>query len=201
MTDPKVLLLDVDGVLILGEWFSERVAKDHPGLGADLQTFFGNEYFDCATGRGDLKQLLAPILQRHDWPAASGQSQVDAYIYAWFNYETSLNNELLDYVRQARNRGVLCALATVQERNRLNFLLDNLGFHDKFDRVFCSVDIGFSKPDPGFFKAVLHDLKGFKPDEIMFWDDRTTNVAAARGFGMRAEIYKTWPQFLQVMAP
>ncbi len=62
--DPKILLLDVDGVLILGAWFSQRIAAENTALRQDLTAFFANQYRDCAFGRGDIKHFLAPILRR-----------------------------------------------------------------------------------------------------------------------------------------
>jgi epoxide hydrolase-like predicted phosphatase len=54
-----------------------------------------------------------------------------------------------------------------------------------FDTVFCSHEIGFRKPDPGAYAAV-EDRTGTAPQRILFLDDLSENVAAARHRGWSA---------------
>jgi glucose-1-phosphatase len=55
-----------------------------------------------------------------------------------------------------------------------------------FDRTFLSFQLGRRKPDAEAFLAVAEDL-GVEPGRILFLDDNSINVEAARQVGYRAE--------------
>jgi glucose-1-phosphatase len=58
----------------------------------------------------------------------------------------------------------------------------------RFDPVLFSCELGAVKPDPAIFRAAL-DRLGCAPADVLFLDDRPTNVTAARGLGLAAETY------------
>lgn len=53
---------------------------------------------------------------------------------------------------------------------------------------FISSDLGARKPDPYPYEAVL-DATSLAADEIVFVDDRSTNLATARGLGMQTVLF------------
>jgi putative hydrolase of the HAD superfamily len=59
-----------------------------------------------------------------------------------------------------------------------------------FQRTAFSCFLGFAKPDPGTYLAVL-ELLGASPSEVIFFDDRAENVAGAAALGMRAVLFTT----------
>jgi glucose-1-phosphatase len=54
-----------------------------------------------------------------------------------------------------------------------------------FDRVFASFQIGCRKPEADSFQNVCAEI-GVLPNEVLFFDDSSTNVVAARAAGMTA---------------
>lgn len=66
-------------------------------------------------------------------------------------------------------------------RNRRDFEI--------FDRVYASNIIGYSKPDPAFYKEILKAEKT-NPIEAAFIDDTEANVLSARELGIKAIHYK-----------
>jgi putative hydrolase of the HAD superfamily len=64
-------------------------------------------------------------------------------------------------------------------------MAQSLGYDDLFERSFYSCELGFVKPDTRYFDAIV-DALPFAPHEMLFIDDRETNVAAARTVGLRA---------------
>ena len=73
--------------------------------------------------------------------------------------------------------------------------MPHLGFSHLFDGMFSSVSIGYMKSHPGFFETVVRELKGWAPEEILFWDDQELNVTTARNTGIRAELYRDFAHF------
>jgi len=57
--------------------------------------------------------------------------------------------------------------------------------HGDFEHILASCHLGVRKPDPGFFERLLERV-GHGPDEVLFLDDRSSNVEAAASFGLRA---------------
>jgi putative hydrolase of the HAD superfamily len=91
-------------------------------------------------------------------------------------------------VRELRAAGVACHLATNQNDVRAAYLLDDLGYADLFDEVFCSCEIGATKDDPRFFAAVEERL-GLPLPELLLVDDGEAYVDCARAVGMRAVLW------------
>jgi putative hydrolase of the HAD superfamily len=56
-----------------------------------------------------------------------------------------------------------------------------------------------AKPEPAAFGAALDALKA-KPEEVLFFDDRAANVAAARRQGIRSYLFENPLQFDRVSA-
>ncbi|MFJ2173991.1 HAD-IA family hydrolase [Streptomyces sp. NPDC087851] len=58
----------------------------------------------------------------------------------------------------------------------------------RFETLVFSSDLGLMKPDPLVYRAVDERL-GRAPSEVVFFDDRPENVAAARAHGWRAHLW------------
>jgi putative hydrolase of the HAD superfamily len=135
-------------------------------------------------GRADLKQEIAGYLLQWGW-----QRSVDEFLADWFAYETCIDEALLASIQQLRQQGLSCYLATNQEQYRTAYILNEMGFAGRFDGIFSSAHIGYTKHEPAFFAAVLEALPGAQAQEILFWDDSPGNVAVARAAGIQAELY------------
>ncbi len=59
----------------------------------------------------------------------------------------------------------------------------------QFDRLFLSYQMGFRKPQPAIFYAVL-DTMGWKAEETLFVDDSSQHIHAAQSLG----IHTVWLQ-------
>ena len=57
-----------------------------------------------------------------------------------------------------------------------------------FERVFTSADAGMRKPDLCFYKFVLDEIKA-EPSSVVFVDDRSENVLAARSLGINGIVF------------
>lgn len=57
-----------------------------------------------------------------------------------------------------------------------------------FDRVFISGAVGMRKPDHGFFRYVLEEIK-LAPETVVFVDDKRENVLAADRLGIRGILF------------
>lgn len=105
----------------------------------------------------------------------------------WFEYENVVNEPLLEIIQDIRKSGVLCFIATSQEKNRADYIRDVM-FKDKLDGFIFSCDLGLDKGDPEFFKEALKVLS-MSADEVAFIDDSQENVDSAKSVGINAFLY------------
>jgi HAD superfamily hydrolase (TIGR01509 family) len=90
-----------------------------------------------------------------------------------------VDGEVLDTVATLLANGHSVGLATNFCRRLLNLLMENSPPLSQL-LVCCSSDIGLAKPSAGFFRRAT-EIMGSR--EIVFIDDRSVNVEAARRFG------------------
>jgi putative hydrolase of the HAD superfamily len=188
----KTILFDVDGVLVRGEPFSYYLERDYGISREKTRAFFKTIFPDCLIGNADLKQELIAHLQQWGW-----HKPVDEFLQYWFVSEHNIDEALVEHVQQLRQQGIPCYLATNQERYRTAYILEQMGFADKFDGIFSSAHIGYMKPQAAFFEQVIRELGNISTHDILFWDDSPGNIAAAREVGLQAELYTNFADFQQ----
>jgi putative hydrolase of the HAD superfamily len=99
-----------------------------------------------------------------------------------------VDQDMIAAVQRLRAGGVRCALATNQQNVRGAYMQTALGYADAFDAHFYSFELGVAKPDPGYFRAIVERLE-VVPGEVLFVDDKETNVQGAREAGLVAELF------------
>lgn len=181
MFEPRILMVDVDGVIVhprAGRHWSDGLEAELGLSAADLQSqYFSRFWPEVMLGRADLPATLAPVLAR-----IAPHLPAEELIAYWFRADSRLDEELLTDLGALRRDGVRLHLATVQEHHRARYLWDTVGLRDHFEAIHYSADIGAAKPDPAFYDAVTRKL-GVAPSQLLLIDDRAENVAGARASG------------------
>lgn len=184
--ETKVLLFDVDGVIIRGpkEKWSTGYAKE-VGIPAEkMDEFFKGDFKLCSIGKADLKEKITPFLTKWKW-----RGNADEFLAYWFENDSNIDEKLLEEIKKIRAGGIRCYVATQQEKYRKNYLWEKLGLKNYFDGIFCTCDIGYEKFTPKFFNFIFRKLK-VKPEEIMFFDDKRKGAELASKLGVRAYVYE-----------
>ena len=186
----KVMLFDVDGVLIIppklfSQQYCERFGKNEELL----ENFYSTKEFkDSSVGKFDLKDAIRLHNDLWQWDGEPYE-----LLNMWFEAESQSNTELVDTTQILRKRGVPLYLATQQEKYRAAYLRDVV-FEGKIDGMFCTCDIGFGKNEDSYWVVVLAELKNkypeITPDEIIYFDDRLSLVEKAKEFSINAYVYK-----------
>jgi putative hydrolase of the HAD superfamily len=91
-------------------------------------------------------------------------------------------------IASLRASGHGCYLASNQEAYRATYMSETLRYRTVFDGEFYSCTIGYVKPAPAYFRAIL-DATALRAEETLFIDDLATNVEAARAMGLRASVF------------
>ena len=98
--------------------------------------------------------------------------------------------ETLALIRRIKDTGQYGLMTLNNESQELNeFRIHEFGLRDLFSSFFSSCYLGLTKPQPEFYRRVLH-ITQRKPDECVFVDDRPMNVEVAAILGMRTVLFK-----------
>lgn len=89
-------------------------------------------------------------------------------------------NDVVEFAHSLKDRCKIAILSNLTpfDKKRINDQYDL----NKFDYVYLSFEIGLKKPNKDIYKYVLNNLK-VEPKEILFIDDDTNNILAAKECG------------------
>ena len=180
----RAVLFDADGVLQHGNGgdLSRRLERALGFVPAPLDPFI-RDVLDAEgpaiAGHAELLDRLAPVVGK--W-GAPGKERALAESW-WHCIEPDA--DVFSLITQLRGQGLLCALATNQQRFRAEYMRGTLGYDARFDRSFYSCELGCVKPEPRYFETIVSSL-ALPAEQLLFIDDLEPNVTAARGVGLQA---------------
>ncbi|MGW1916303.1 HAD family hydrolase [Streptomyces sp. NPDC002076] len=114
--------------------------------------------------------------------------QVDDLIAADLASWSEIDQESVDFLAELAGRGLrLGLLSNIPEELAVHYEATHewLGY---FSVVGLSCRIGSAKPEPAAYEWCSREL-GLPAEEILFVDDRSDNVLAAREVGMRGHVF------------
>ncbi len=191
----KIIIFDIDGVLINGKRFSDILEHDYKISKEKTLPFFTGAFQQCLTGNADLREEIAPFLKEWGW-----EKTVDDFLWYWFTAEQNVDREIFAYVEVLKSKGIHVYVASNNEKYRTAYLWNELGLSKVFAELFSSAHIGHLKHQPKFFERMMKKLpEGTQKDEILLWDDTKENIETAQAFGLKAEHYTDFANFKKKM--
>lgn len=185
------VIFDADGVIIQSEHFVHGLEEKFGIAPSELEPFFKGALVQCVTGKADLLAELNQFLPQTSWQGSS-----EEFMSFWFEAESNVDAALVAEIEALRNEGYYIGLGTNQEKYRLKYMMDTLGFAAFVDQTFASSEVGHKKPAAEYFETISQDLKARGFDKIVFFDDRPDNVESARACGWEAYLYQSIDDFL-----
>jgi putative hydrolase of the HAD superfamily len=140
----------------------------------------------------DGPRLLDPLLGRPP-PAEQLQQLTEADAAGWLHP----NDVSLAAARRAGQRGLRLAIlsnAPIEVAKGI----DAAPWLASFSRRFFSCWLRAVKPEPAAYREVLAALDA-QPEEVVFVDDRASNVAAAADLGIQACLFEDAAQFDEIV--
>ena len=181
--------MDIVGVLLTNGWDYASREKAAVFFGFDftemniLHNFIYNVF---EIGSISLEEYLDTILfQQH-----RNFSKED---FKHFMLQQSLElPEMLEWSKSWKRRTDLAVFALSNESEELNdHRIKTFKLHELFDGFFSSCYLKMRKPDPRIFKRAL-EITNVKPDECIYFDDRTMLVHAAKKLGMNSILHQNF---------
>jgi len=183
----RAVLFDADGVLQHGNGgpLPPRLQRALGFVPAPLDSFI-NDVLDAErpaiAGQAELLDRLEPVVRK--W-GAPGKARALAESW-WHCIEPDA--DVFALIDGLRRQGLLCVLATNQQRFRADYMRGKLGYDAHFDRSFYSCELASVKPEPRYFETIVARLS-LPAEQLLFIDDLEPNVLAARGVGLQAAQY------------
>ena len=176
----KALLFDLDGTLA-------ETDSLHLPTWVDVLNPYGVEvdeefYRESISGRST-SEIVEDLLP--DLSTEEGRKLADAKEGSFRERAHELEPllGLLDFMEEAKNRGLSLALVTNAPEENVEAILLALELGEFFDEVVLSDEVGPVKPDPAPYRAALDKL-GVHPEEALAFEDSTSGIASAVGAGI-----------------
>ena len=181
-SDTRVLLFDVGGVLVelsgvetMLEWLGGRISRDELWR----RWLQSKPVRDFETGRIGPDEFAAGVTTEFRLPVDPQQ-----FLTSFTGWVTGLypgTLEMLAQIPRSYERAVL------SNSNSLHWtrVTSDLQLGPAFEHHFVSHLTGRIKPDADAFEHVLQSMN-WKPEQVLFLDDNTLNVDAAKRLGMQA---------------
>jgi HAD superfamily hydrolase (TIGR01509 family) len=191
MSEIKVALFDLDGVINSAIPFSTRYSKMK---NIDIETmlpFFNGIFQDCLVDKADLKEELQIVLEKWQWDGT-----VDELLTYWFEGEVNVDERFIKKIGFLKRNGITVVGGTNQEKYRTNYLRDVLDLDNLFAKFYSSAEIHIKKPSTKFFEYIINDLN-ISPNEMVYWDDSSEHVKSASELGINAYHFTEYERFEQ----
>ncbi|MCE2962272.1 MAG: hypothetical protein ACK5UE_10930 [Chitinophagales bacterium] len=175
-----LFLFDIDGVINISTYFTEKYTEEFGVEMAVFDDFFKNEFPFTLTNETDLLSILPKYLATWKWDKSP-----EEFLAYWFQNDVKIDKELLLIIRHYRSLGIKIGMASQQEKYRKDFLLSLDGLGEEFDCFYFSCDLGYLKSDRKFYETLLEN----ESSPIFFWDDTPAVVEKANQCGFQAYLY------------
>lgn len=184
----KVILFDVDGVIVNPPIISETLENYYNLPFSKTKEFFKTEFIQCSIGKSDLKVAIYPYLDKWNWTQG-----VDEFVKIWMETSSGVNSIFLSMVKSLKSYNIHCYLSTNQERIRTEYLMNEMRLNDYFDGIFSSSMCGFLKPSNDYFDWILYEINKkdfYIKSDLLLIDDSAKNVEAAIEYGIDAILFE-----------
>lgn len=106
-----------------------------------------------------------------------------------------INSQMYDLVEELRKKQLpVGLLSNIEERHEK--LLRRYGLYDPFEPCLLSCVMGVAKPDPKAYEILLSELQ-YPASDIVFIDDKLSNIEAAKKMGIDAILFESETQLRQ----
>jgi putative hydrolase of the HAD superfamily len=187
MSKFQLVLFDIGGVLVnwRDAWLYHVVSEKFGVQEKILTGECEKEIVNLHTGK---------ILENEFWRkigkkinSSELQKVKKSLIYDTFREKAKVNNSILKMAKKIQENKIKVGVLSNLEKTT-HTILEEFGLLDSFEFQFYSHKIGFAKPDKRIFKYVLGNVP-FKSSEILFIDDKISNVQTANSLGLKSIHY------------
>jgi putative hydrolase of the HAD superfamily len=124
--------------------------------------------------------------------------QITAAIAADVDLWSQLNTPMLEFAQRLQQAGIRTGILSNIGDAMTAGLLEKHVWLSAFDHLTWSYALNLAKPEPAIYRHAAEGLRT-PPENILFIDDKSENIAAARAVGMQAIQYTSHDAFEKEM--
>lgn len=177
----KLIIFDIGGVILYAEDSLNNVFEQWGvalGLPEGKSVEFHNKYLD--------RMLVGKITAKQYFSLFKKEFKINGDIEKlWMKVALKnirLNKELLKIIDKLRKQYSIVVLSNVTESR--SGVDNHFDIYSHFDKVFLSYKLKMTKPSKSIYQHVLKQMK-VKPEEVLFIDDKESNLVIARQLGIK----------------
>ena len=184
MTKTKCVLFDIGGVLVDWHmsWITSEISKRFD-IKEDLIILAFDKYLpkldSGKINESNFWQNIATDTES-DLLKNNNESLWDTYFRKNAIPKPDVKKLSIDLKNNGFTIGIISNIEKVTHG-----VVDDWNMLSHFEHKFMSYQIGFSKPDPRIYEYVIDKLP-YSPDELLFIDDKPSNVESAKNCGIES---------------
>lgn len=192
--DIKNIIFDFGGVLINLDY--QRTISAFDQLGFDMNRHFNRMAQSALFDRLETGKLDEPGFYQELRKLCENSCSDEELNAAWNAMILDLPMNRYAMLQQLNKRYRIFLLSNtniIHARYFLHYIDGLMGrenWHNTFEKVYYSHELGLRKPDAEIYKWVLDDA-GLNAHETIFLDDNAANVLAAESLGIRTVLVNT----------
>ena len=199
----KAAIFDIGGVLQLGHQQRKKKGQTHASgihekiarkLKVSLDQYFDSidtAYVASIEGQIPEKTLLKTLSFNLKIP----EKKVKKIYIEAYKKEFKINKPLIKEVKKLKKLGYKVAILSDQWHLSKPAHVPK-AWHNLFDELAISCDVGIRKPDPKIYKIIIKKLK-VKFVDAVFIDNQTWNTKTAKKLGLKTILYKNNKQLFE----
>jgi len=185
---PKILFLDIGGVLLSNAWGHESRQKAAHLFNLDfseteyLHNFIFNVY---EIGKITLDDYINIVVFNKE--RSFSKADFKEFMFAQSIELTGLLPWLFQWKKGMKNIRIISINNEGKDLN--TYRIKKFQLHRCFDAFVSSGEVGMRKPDPGIFQLAM-GIAQVDPQECYYFDDRIILAQAAARLGINAHVHK-----------
>lgn len=190
----KNIIFDLGNVIV--RWSPTEIVRltfgDSPRVNTLTKQIFQSQIWQAAN-RGELSEQEVQTALKKEF----GLSSLQAEKLCYYVKQTQLILfGSLELVKQVKDAGYNVYALSDNVHEILEYLKQKYDFWSLFDGVVISADVGYLKPNPEIYQALLEQYQ-LDAEECLFLDDMPYNVEGAQAIGMSALQFENAEQCIQ----
>ena len=180
----QAVFFDLNGVLILSEYLSDRFEKAYGVPSADFVSALKEVMAVVRKPNApSMYSLWQPYFEK--WGINLTEEQ---FLDFWFSGE-SINTEALEYVKELKGKGIKILVVSNNFRERTIFYRKHFPeLFEGLDGAYFSWETGYVKPSTDALQVALSE-QGLLPEEVVYFDDSEENVEIAKSIGVDGQLW------------
>ncbi|MCL2407085.1 MAG: HAD-IA family hydrolase [Defluviitaleaceae bacterium] len=178
----KAVLFDFDGVLTLDENGTSSICNY---ICRERATGICKAEFEYEYRKYNKDLLLGKLTHEDVWDdicGAVGQDLDISILHESFIY-TPINFDMIELVRELKEIGLAVGVVTDNKSDRIKSIIDHYKWHDLFDGIVVSADVGSGKTSEAIFHEIFKVLS-VNPEECIFIDNTKKNLEVLDRLGV-----------------